>query len=175
MVRALFGDGPADRAGMAVGDVILAIDGHAVASPKALNFRLGTRMIGKTARMVIWRDVNPKNLVLKLVAPPETPPRDITELDGRQPLAGATVANLSPALAEELGLDTLARGVIILKLDRRSPARRFRFRNGDQVLRVNESRIALVADLVAVMKKPVEEWQITMQRGGKVHTIRIGQ
>jgi serine protease Do len=175
MVRALFGDGPADRAGMAVGDVILAIDGHAVASPKALNFRLGTRMIGKTARIEIWRDVNPKNLVLKLVAPPETPPRDITELDGRQPLAGATVANLSPALAEELGLDTLARGVIILKLDRRSPARRFRFRNGDQVLQVNESRIALVADLVAVMKKPVEEWQITMQRGGKVHTIRIGQ
>ncbi|MDA1100264.1 MAG: Do family serine endopeptidase [Proteobacteria bacterium] len=175
MVSALYGDGPADRAGMTVGDVILAIDGHAVASPKALNFRLGTRMIGKAARLDVWRNDDTKSLILQLVAAPETPPRDSSELQGRQPLAGATVANLSPALAEELGLDTLGSGVVILKLDPRSPARRFRFREGDQILQVNEHRIGLVADLVAVMKKPVEEWQITMQRADRVHTFRIGK
>ena len=175
MVRALHRDGPADRAGMAVGDVILSIDGHDVASPKALDFRLGTRMIGKAARLDVWRNDDTQRLTLKLVPAPEVPPRNVSKLRGRQPLAGATVANLSPALAEELSLDTLESGVIIVKLDPRSPARRFRFREGDRVLRVNEVRIGLVADLAAALKIPAEEWHITMQRGGKVHTLRIGQ
>lgn len=175
MVSALYPDGPADRAGITVGDVILTIDGHAVASPKALNFRLGTRMISQAADIEVWRNDETRSLTLKLVSAPEKPPRDIRELGGRQPLAGARVANLSPALAEELGLDTLESGVIIVKLDRRSPARHFRFRKGDRVLRVNEVRIALVADLVAALKESVKEWRITMQRGDKVHTIRIGQ
>ncbi|NQV60608.1 MAG: PDZ domain-containing protein, partial [Alphaproteobacteria bacterium] len=175
MVRALYRNGPAERAGMAVGDVILAIDGHAVASPKALNFRLGTRMIGKAARLDIWRDEGTKNLTLKLVAAPETPPRDITLLRGRQPLAGATVANLSPALVEELGLDSLVNGVIILQIAPRGTARRFGFSKGDLVLQVNKDRIGLVDDLLAALKKPAGEWQITMQRRGQIQTIRIGQ
>ena len=79
------------------------------------------------------------------------------------------------ALAEELGLDTLASGVIILKVAQRSLARRFRFRKGDLILGVNKARIGLVSELVAVMKEPAADWQITMQRGGKVHTIRIGE
>ena len=174
MVRALYSGGPADQAGMSVGDVILAIDGHPVDSPRALNFRLGTRMIGKDARLEIWRGGKTRSLTLKLVAAPETPPRNVTELKGRQPLVGVTVANLSPALAEELGMDTLDSGVIILKIDPRSPARRFRFREGDRLLQVNDTRIGLVADLVAATREPADEWRITMQRGGKVHTIRIG-
>lgn len=175
MIRSLYQDGPADRAGMAVGDVVVAIDGQNVASPKALNFRLGTRMIGKSARIDVWRDGANKRLTLNLVPAPETPPRKITQLSGRQPLAGATVANLSPALAEELGLDTLNSGVIILKVDPRGLARRFRFRKGDVVLGVNKARINLVSDLVAVMKKPATGWRITVRRGGKVHTIRISE
>src|SRR3546814_6693228 len=53
------------------------------------------------------------DLTVALVEAPETPPRDITQLQGNQPLAGATVGNLSPAFAEEIGADTLDRGVII--------------------------------------------------------------
>ena len=44
------------------------------------------------------------------------------ELDGAHPLDGATVANLSPALAEELGFDPYATGIIVTAVDRRSAA-----------------------------------------------------
>ncbi|MBT7757028.1 MAG: trypsin-like serine protease, partial [Rhodospirillaceae bacterium] len=87
MVRSIFPDGPADHAGMAVGDVILAVDGHDVASPKALNFRLGTRMIGEDAPFSILRDGDRRSVNLKLVTAPETPPRELTKLAGRQPLS----------------------------------------------------------------------------------------
>ena len=173
MVRSIFPDGPADRAGMAVGDVVLAVDGHNIASPKALNFRLGTRMIGQQAPFTILRGGKTRKVSLKLLAAPEIPPRRLTTMQGRQPLSGATIANLSPALAEELGLDSLSGGVIIINVDRRTPARRY-LRPGDRILQVNRARIELVEDLVEVMKKPVKEWQITMKRGAKIRTIRFG-
>jgi serine protease Do len=173
MVRSIFPGGPADRAGMAVGDVVLAVDGHDIASPKALNFRLGTRMIGQQAPFTILRGGDRRKVTLKLMAAPETPPRRLTRLHGRQPLSGATIANLSPALAEELGLDSLGGGVIIMSVGQRTPARRY-LRPGDKILQVNRARIGLVKDLVKVMNKPVEEWQITMKRGVKVRTIRFG-
>jgi serine protease Do len=173
MVRTIFPGGPADSAGMAVGDVILAVDGHDVASPRALNFRLGTRMIGEDASFAMLRDGNVRPVTLKLMAAPEIPPRKLTELGGRQPLTGVTVANLSPALAEELGRDTWSRGVIIMQVDRRTPARRY-LRAGDKILQVNRTRINLVKDLVSAMETPVEEWRITMQRGSKTRTIRFG-
>ncbi|MFP6749969.1 MAG: Do family serine endopeptidase [Alphaproteobacteria bacterium] len=173
MVRTIFPGSPADSAGMAVGDVILAVDGHDVASPRALNFRLGTRMIGEDASFAMLRDGNVRPVTLKLMAAPEIPPRKLTELGGRQPLTGVTVANLSPALAEELGRDTWSRGVIIMQVDRRTPARRY-LRAGDKILQVNRTRINLVKDLVSAMETPVEEWRITMQRGSKTRTIRFG-
>lgn len=172
MVRSVFPDGPADRAGMAVGDIVLAVDGHDIASPKALNFRLGTRMIGEIAPFTILREGRMRKITLKLMAAPETPPRSLTKLKGTQPLSGATIANLSPALAEELGLDSLSGGVIVMSLDRRTPARRY-LRPGDKILKVNNVHTGLVAEVVTALAKPVEEWQITVQRGGNVRTIRF--
>ncbi len=172
MVRSVFPDGPAARAGIEIGDVILAVDGHEVASPKALNFRLGTRMIGDQAPFALYRDGDRRKVNLRLEAAPETPPRNLTELAGRQPLTGARVANLSPALAEELGLETLDQGVIIINVQRQTPARRY-LRPGDKILQINETRIDTVADLVAALEAPVEKWRITMQRGDKMRTIRF--
>jgi len=130
-------------------------------------------MIGQQAPFTILRGGDRRKVTLKLMAAPETPPRRLTRLHGRQPLSGATIANLSPALAEELGLDSLGGGVIIMSVGQRTPARRY-LRPGDKILQVNRARIGLVKDLVKVMNKPVEEWQITMKRGVKVRTIRFG-
>ncbi|MCS5605844.1 MAG: PDZ domain-containing protein, partial [Alphaproteobacteria bacterium] len=121
----------------------------------------------------ILRNGSLRKFTLKLVAAPERPARNLTKLTGRQPLAYATVANLSPALAEELGQDTLGRGVIVMQVDGQTPARRY-LRPGDKILQINRDRIELVKDLVRSLKKPVDKWQITMQRGKKVRTIRFG-
>ena len=56
------------------------------------------------------------------------------ELTGSQPLAGATVANLSPAVAEELGLERAYSGVVIVAVRPRSPAQRIGLQPGDRIL-----------------------------------------
>ncbi len=157
----------ADAAGLRVGDVVLAVNGHEVNDPKALSFRIATLPVGDSVVLRVWRRSGTAALKLVLSPAPETPPRDIAGLDGRHPLAGATVGNMSPALAEELGFDPFAKGVIVLDLKRGSPANRLGFRVGDVVRAVNGSEIATVADLKAALARGADRWQINIDRGGE--------
>ena len=74
---------------------------------------------------------------LPVRAAPEDPPRAAVELAGSQPLAGATVANLSPALAEELGTDRYLPRRRRARRRAGSPAQRIGLQPGDRILAVN--------------------------------------
>ena len=106
--------------------------------------------------------------------PPDFPPRDITDLEGRHPLLGAKVANLNPALAVELGIDSDASGVMVLSVQRNSPAARYGFKPGDIVLEINEVRIAKVEDLKRLVEKFYEGWNLKLRRGNRLINVRIG-
>ena len=77
---------------------------------------------------------------------PDTP-RDEIEIKNRSPFAGATVANLSPALADELRLDPQTEGVVITAVADGSTAQSIGFRKGDIVVSVNGQKIAKSGDL----------------------------
>ncbi|MHA1113333.1 MAG: PDZ domain-containing protein, partial [Alphaproteobacteria bacterium] len=102
------------------------------------------------------------------------PPREVTELTGRHPLAGAVIGNLSPAFAEELGADPFSVGVVIVGRAAGGPAARFGFRPGDVLERVNRVEIARVADLTRVLARPAETWRITLRRDGRTLRVAIG-
>ena len=173
IVSQVYPGGPAAQAGLRKGDVIVALDGQPVEDYQALRFRVATREIGGEADLEVWRDRQPIMLRLKMLQAPEDPPRDETELQGRNPLAGATVSNLSPALAEELELSGAWDGVIITAIARGSPARRLGFRPGDMILAVNEMEIGAVDDLTAAVENPARRWTISFRREGRTRTVEI--
>ena len=174
IVASIDADGPAGRAGLRVGDVILAINGREVEGRRALAFRLATQELGSNARVDIWRNGQKMVVSLRLMAPPELPPRQETRVKGKNPLNGALIASLSPALADEMGLDTLRRGVIVLSLLRGSTSHRLGFRPGDIVLRGGRQDIELVDELLEYLNKKVSgTWDITIQRGERVLTTRF--
>lgn len=167
-------DSPAAQAGIRSGDVITAINGNEVPDPEALRFRIATLPIGETATFTVMRRGQPITTAAKLIAPPETPKREATLLKGQQPLAGATVANLSPALVEELGIPGPSRGVILLDIAARSPAARVGFQQGDVLQQVNNTPIASVADAVAALGRG-QSWRISIKRGDEVLTDTFSQ
>jgi len=173
LVSEIFPGGPADKAGLEVGDVVLAIEKKPVVDAAALRFRLATLGTEGAAQLDVWRDRKVVALSLPLELPPETPPRDETVLNGRQPLAGVKVANLSPALAEELEMQGAWRGVVILDVDSRSFARRFGFRPGDILAAVNDRQIVSVEELRAALSEPAPTWRIGVSRGGRLRTFEI--
>ncbi len=167
-------DSPAAQAGIRAGDVITAFNGKEVPDPEALRFRIATQPIGETATFTLLRRGQTLTTTAKLIAPPETPKRDITPLKGQQPLAGATIANLSPALVEELGLSGPSRGVIVVDVAQGSPARRVGFQPGDVLQQVNGTPITSVGDAVAALGRG-QSWRITIKRGDEVLTDTFGK
>jgi Do/DeqQ family serine protease len=160
-------DGPAARAGLAKGDVILAVDGREVQDPKALNFRLAIDALGEEAELDVWRRGARTKLQLPLETPPYRPEPQLTTLQGRQPLAGATVANLSPGLNKDLDLDLFERGVVVLKVERGSPAAQLRLRRGDRVTRVGDQPIGDVAQLTTALRRARPPWRLEVEREGQ--------
>ena len=173
LINKVYKGAAAATAGVRVGDVILALDGHEVNDQHALRYRIATLSVGSTAPLQVWRRKKVLELNLSLAPPPETPPRNVTVLEGHQPLSGARVANMSPGFAIEVGLDPFARGVMIVDLQRGTPANRLRFRIGDMVHGVNGKKVANVTQLQSLLSMKTGKWEINFERGGKVLNLVI--
>lgn len=173
IVRGVHPKGPADRAGIRVGDVIAAVDGREVLDPRMLKFRIATKPIGQTAQLEIRRAGAARTVKFPLETPPESPPREQTQIKGNNPLAGATVANLSPAVAEETGIASDASGVVILSIARGSPAERLRLRPRDLVLAIDGQEVKRVRDLTGLLGNHQGGWRIAVQRGEQTVNLVI--
>ncbi len=166
---------PAERAGLRRGDVVLQVEGREVPDAESLRFRVATNPIGSTVKITSWREGKERVGELTLIAPPEIPPREATPMRGTHPLAGATLANLSPALAEELGLsDIPPRGVIITELRRGTPASQIRLQPGDVVLRINDREIKTVDDARRIATSAALPWRLAIRRGERVLNLVVG-
>jgi Do/DeqQ family serine protease len=172
VVKELFPGGPADKAGLKPGDVLLAINGRDVQDPQGMAFRLATLPIGDAAKMTIVRKGEQMDLPVQLMPAPREPEPDETWLDGEQPLTGAQVANLSPALGEELAVSGW-KGVVITAIKRGSFALSLGLRPGDIVARVNGTEVQNVDQLSKLMAVSQDEWQLTVERDGKIKTLTV--
>jgi Do/DeqQ family serine protease len=169
----IYPGGPAAEGGMRRGDIVVAVNGKRVEDPGSLRFRLATMKIGGETTVSVLRDRQPLDLRVRLVAPPETPPAEKTELSGAEPLAGATVANLSPAIAEQLQLASDWKGVVIYQLRRGATAARLGLASGDIILSINETNVASVRELQRALASANGSWQITFRRRGETRTLQV--
>ena len=175
IIREIFPNGPAARAGLKVGDVICAVDGHDVIDPAAVRYRFATKGLGGTAKVSYMRDGEDRTANVALVAPPEDPPAHETMIEGRNPFAGAKVANLSPAIADRLGLSVMGGqgGVVVLDVDQGSPASRIKFQRGDVILEVNRQKINRVKDLTEMTGAARAQWDFSVRRGDQVFNATV--
>jgi Do/DeqQ family serine protease len=164
---------PAERARLAIGDLIVSVDGTEVNDPKSLNYRLATKGMGAEVKIGIIRDGKEYVAVLALEPAPETVPRDSVEITSGSPLAGATVLNLSPAVAEELSYRGDPDGVIVSEVAGGSAAARTGLRPGDVILDVNGVPIDSTRQLVAATAERARLWNMTIERDGRILRSRI--
>jgi S1-C subfamily serine protease len=98
---------------------------------------------------------------------PATPARDERVIAGRNPFQGATVVNLSPAVAEEVGVDPFSRRGVMVTKTTDGAARRIGVQPGDIIRAVNGRNIKSVMDLTSAVVAPAPTWQFTIERNGK--------
>ena len=173
LISSVFLGGPADRAGIRVGDIITAVNGREVNDPEALKFRIATRPIGDSAIMDLLRKEQTRRVNFPIEAPPRLPKPNRSALNGVHPLQGAIVANLSPALADEIGMSLLTTGVVVLETRRSGAANRFGFRRGDILLKINGEEVKSVMQLRTLVTRKVERWAVSILRDGKIRSLVV--
>ncbi|MGB3490726.1 MAG: DegQ family serine endoprotease [Xanthobacteraceae bacterium] len=163
---------PAARGGLKLSDLIVAVDGQAVDDPNAFGYRFATRPIGGTTEIEVQRGGKAIKLAIPLEVAPDTN-RDEIVITSRSPFQGARVANISPAVADELRLDN-DDGVVITELADDGTAANVGFKKGDVILAVNGTKINKTEDLQRVTRERSRLWRITVMRGGQQMQVTLG-
>jgi Do/DeqQ family serine protease len=164
---------PAAKAGLKVSDLVTAIDGQTIEDPNAFEYRFATRPLGGTAQLDAQRSGKPVKLTVALEAAPDTGRDEIT-LTARSPFQGAKVANISPAVADELRLDSSTEGVVITELTDTATAAGVGFQKGDLIIAVNGTKIGKTSDLDKVTREGARLWRIVVVRGGQQINVTLG-
>jgi S1-C subfamily serine protease len=164
---------PAAKAGLKVSDLVTAIDGQTIEDPNAFEYRFATRPLGGTAQLDAQRSGKPVKLTVALEAAQDTGRDEIT-LTARSPFQGAKVANISPAVADELRLDSSTEGVVITELTDTATAAGVGFQKGDLIIAVNGTKIGKTSDLDKVTREGARLWRIVVVRGGQQINVTLG-
>ncbi|MEZ5565923.1 MAG: DegQ family serine endoprotease [Gammaproteobacteria bacterium] len=160
-------DGPAAKAGLKPGDVILAYDGHPIEHSADLPPLVGETKPGTTVPLKVWRDHDSRQLKVT-VARLKTP--DDEQLannsgDGDKPGAlNVQVAPLTPEQRQQAGIES--GGVLVIGVDE-GPAERAGVNSGDVILALNNKPVNSPKDLVSLTRKLPKDRPVPLlvQRG----------
>ncbi|KAA5801547.1 DegQ family serine endoprotease [Alkalicaulis satelles] len=168
VVAELWPDAAAERAGLRRGDVVLAVDGVQVNDENGARFRFATRSIGQDARVTVLRDGDELTLTVPAEAAPGDPEGRRLQVEGRNPLQGAELVQLSPAFNEENGLDPFARGVLVFSVTPRTNAGFVGFQPGDRVLSLMGESVEDLSDASDILRRHdgAVRWPVEIERRG---------
>jgi S1-C subfamily serine protease len=173
LVASVVPNSPAARAGLKSSDLIVGIDGQTVEDPNAFDYRFATRPLGTTSQIDVQRAGRGVKLTVALETAPDTGRNEIV-LTGRSPFQGAKVANISPAVADEMHLDADMEGVVVTDLADGGMAANVGFQKGDIIVSVNSQKILKTSDLEKATRESSRLWRITLVRGGQQINVTLG-
>ncbi len=151
--------GPADRAGVKQGDVVVEVDGKPVADANAMRNQIAGTRPGESVPLVLRRNGRTETVTARLAE------RERAEVDGPRASTGGarsesgfgmSVEPLTPSLAEQLELPRTAAGLVVTDLDPAGLAASAGVREGDVIKLVNGQAVESVSSLRAALKKHPE-------------------
>jgi len=133
--------GPADRAGIKTGDVIVEFDRKEIKDSGDLPLQVARTAPGKTVQIKVLR--NSKEMTLPLAVGEVKETKEIvTSAEGN---LGLTVQPVTPEIAESLGLDK-TEGIVITAVEPGSPGDDAGLQQGDVISAINQRPVRTVSD-----------------------------
>jgi serine protease Do len=149
---ALVGDvveeGPAEKAGMQRGDVIIEFDGKEISDPSSLRNSVAGTPPGKKVTLKIIRDSKMQKIDVTVAELPTELQKLHGEFDNL--LKGVMVQGLTPELKKNLDIPKRINGAVITDIEEGSPAGGLLMPN-DVIIEVNRKRINSMKDYEAVV------------------------
>lgn len=165
LVTEVYPGSAAAQAGLRRGDIVTGFAGGLVNDYSGLRFQAATRAPGERVEFTFLRQGRSTTGQGALSAPPRGNSQPKV-LNGRHSFDGVTVATLSPALAEEQGLDPFTTGVVVVAVSGEGEGARAGLRPGDIVIDTNDSPVTTISDLEGRLKGGTQG-RVTILRGDR--------
>lgn len=136
-------EGPAEKAGMQRGDVIVEFESVAIKDVRQLRNLVADSEPGKETTVKLIRDGTPKIVQVKIAEMPSDIHAQSQMFDNQ--FRGVSVQELTPQLKESLDIPKRIAGVMITDIDDESPSAGTLFKN-DIIMEINRNRISSVKD-----------------------------
>jgi serine protease Do len=154
LVAGIAGGGPAERARMNNGDVVLRFDGQEIREMRTLPRIVSETPIGREVPVVVWRDGREVTLQVTVgelpedpriagTTPPAQPERQVVDL----PNFGIRVAQITPELRDRFRIPDNRNGVVVVEVTPNSPAAERGVQPGDLITEVAQQTVGNVAEL----------------------------
>jgi len=150
LVAMVVADGPAEKAGILQGDVIVTFNGQSVAESRDLSRIVASTPVGETVTLQVMRDGKALILQAKVGEMEAERPTGDSGDSSHQSL-GISVQNLTPQIAGELGLKRTV-GVVVTDVEPGSAAAEAMIRKGDVIREVNRKPVMNVTDFAEKIK-----------------------
>jgi serine protease Do len=165
--------GPAEKAGVKKGDVIVSFDGIPLEGVNDFRNRLATGRIGKTVEIGLLRKGETVAVQASIAAYKPTPQQTAAELRGK---LGIEVKEISNLEARRRRMEN-REGVLLAKVDPNSPADRAGLEAGDILHQINNQNLRGIGDYIRVLEpvQPGEEVLLLVRDGrtGKVGFLTV--
>ncbi|MFZ5585133.1 MAG: DegQ family serine endoprotease [Thermodesulfobacteriota bacterium] len=157
-------DGPADKAGIQRGDVIVAYEGKPLKDWHSLPRLVAETLVGKEVKLKLVREGKPRELTAVVGELKDEAPAERGEEKTKTTL-GLTLQKLTPELAKELGLG-IKKGLVVTGVAAGSPAEEAGLRRGDVILEAAQKPVTNVNDFASLAGrlKPGEGLLLLIQR-----------
>ena len=176
LVNELAPAGPAEKARVRVGDVLLKLNGRPIKDTRSFNAlivsmpQLATRKVPLT----VWRGGEEVELKIKFESTPDRKKEDQLLISGNNPLSGHIVEQLSPGLALQIDLPLNAEGVVVVGLPNKQPGFfGVNLKEGDVLVQINDTKIQTLKDVESALSRRAQAWKISYKRGDRLFRLIV--
>ncbi len=189
LVASVTKDGPAEKAKLKAGDIVLEFDGKEVNAMRSLPRIVAETPIEKDVDVMLWRDGKKITTKVKIGELEKAEDDGLLAANDNEDVApakakkttieavGLNVAEITPSARENFGIPDDVDGVVVMKVEPRGEAAKKGLSLGDVIVEINQQAVMSPSSLADAVKKAKKDGKssilLLVNREGDVRFVAL--